>query len=84
MLFNNVSVQVHAAEHIKKKTAQQLTEQTYVFVEKPSSGSSLFRKGIKRRNERKLLEHQRMQLVTCCPLWTFRLLYIAYGFLSSV
>nr|XP_027063395.1 uncharacterized protein LOC113689805 [Coffea arabica]XP_027063402.1 uncharacterized protein LOC113689805 [Coffea arabica] len=51
-------VQVQATEYMKKKINQQLKQQESICTETYSSGSTLFRNGIKRRNLRKLQEHQ--------------------------
>ncbi|XP_071935934.1 protein DOUBLE-STRAND BREAK FORMATION-like [Coffea arabica] len=51
-------VQVQASEYMKKKINQQLKQQESICTETYSSGSTLFRNGIKRRNLRKLQEHQ--------------------------
>ncbi|XP_027174701.1 uncharacterized protein LOC113774351 [Coffea eugenioides] len=52
------TVQVQATEYMKKKINQQLKQQESICTETYSSGSTLFRNGIKRRNLRKLQEHQ--------------------------
>lgn len=69
MPVNDDPVQVHAAEHMRKKTVQQLRGQASVSMEKPPSGSTLYRNGIKKRNERKLREHQCLLQVTYHTLW---------------
>ncbi|CDP09241.1 unnamed protein product [Coffea canephora] len=58
ILAASQTVQVQASEYMKKKINQQLKQQESICTETYSSGSTLFRNGIKRRNLRKLQEHQ--------------------------
>nr|XP_016495490.1 PREDICTED: uncharacterized protein LOC107814565 isoform X2 [Nicotiana tabacum] len=55
------SVQAQAAEYFKKKTILQTSQESYISVEAKSSGSTLFRNGIKRRHRRQLDEHRHLE-----------------------
>ncbi|XP_010323120.1 protein DOUBLE-STRAND BREAK FORMATION isoform X1 [Solanum lycopersicum] len=56
------SVQAQAATYFKNKNIQQNSQGSYVPVEAKSSGSTLFRDGIKRRHRRQLDEYRHLKL----------------------
>lgn len=55
-------VQAQAATYFKNKNIQQNSQGSYVPVEAKSSGSTLFRDGIKRRHRRQLDEYRHLKL----------------------
>ncbi|KAK4376124.1 hypothetical protein RND71_006801 [Anisodus tanguticus] len=56
------SVQAQAAEYFKNKNILQNSQGSYISVEAKSSGSTLFRDGIKRRHRRQLDEYRHLKL----------------------
>ncbi|CAN4098687.1 unnamed protein product [Withania somnifera] len=56
------SVQSQAAAYFKNKNIQQKLQGSYISVEAKSSGSTLFRDGIKRRHRRQLDEYRHLKL----------------------
>ncbi|CAI9107054.1 OLC1v1006329C2 [Oldenlandia corymbosa var. corymbosa] len=63
ILASSKSVQVQASNYLKKKNVEQPKEQNSVKSQTRTSGSTLFRNGIKARNLRKLQELQCLQTV---------------------
>lgn len=55
-------VQAQAVTYFKNKNIQQNSQESYIPVEVKSSGSTLFRDGIKRRHRRQLDEHRHLKL----------------------
>ncbi|WMV36019.1 hypothetical protein MTR67_029404 [Solanum verrucosum] len=56
------SVQAQAVTYFKNKNIQQNSQGSYIPVEVKSSGSTLFRDGIKRRHRRQLDEYRHLKL----------------------
>lgn len=56
------SVQAQAAAYFKSTNIQKNSQKSYISVEVKSSGSTLFRDGIKRRHRRQLDEYRHLKL----------------------
>ncbi|KAF3644820.1 putative U2 small nuclear ribonucleoprotein B''-like [Capsicum annuum] len=56
------SVQAQAAAYFNNKSIQQSSQGSYISVEPKSSGSTLFKDGIKRRHKRQLDEYRHLKL----------------------
>ncbi|KAG9160515.1 hypothetical protein Leryth_023334, partial [Lithospermum erythrorhizon] len=65
VLASSQSVQAQTAEYLKTKTVQSSMHHSLVNISTQKSGSTQFFDGIKRRNIRKLQEHQRLEQISC-------------------
>lgn len=61
------SVQAQAMEYLQKRKLETSATQPLDYKEEQSIGSTLFRDGIKKRNIRKLRDHQRILNITSQP-----------------